>query len=189
MWPFSLFQSKPAAQPAMQARTNPVAKSVVPAAAKHVPVPVPVPAPAVGISYNPNLIAKLKDDHQELFAVYTRLHESATSARFAKITDDLIVLRRAFNGHILLENVRFYVYLERLLKDHPEEKNYVHSLRKDMNGIASAVSGFCERWITQPVTNLTQSTFTAELQGIGGALTSRVELEETTLYTLYVESL
>jgi Hemerythrin HHE cation binding domain len=187
MWPFSIFQSKAVAQPLFQASTNATAKSVAPAAAK--PVPVPVPAPAVGITYNPNLIAKLKDDHQELFAVYTRLHESATSARFAKITDDLIVLRRAFNGHILLENVRFYVYLEKLLKEHPEEKNYVHSLRKDMNGIAGAVSSFCERWITQPVTTLTQSTFTAELQGIGGALTSRVELEETTLYTLYGESL
>lgn len=189
MWPFSLFQTKSVAQPSFQAQTNAAAKSVAPAAAKHVPVPVPVPAPAVGITYNPNLIAKLKDDHQELFAVYTRLHESAINGRFAKITDDLIVLRRAFNGHILLENVRFYVYLERLLKEHPEERNYVHSLRKDMNGIASAVSNFCESWITQQVTALTQSTFTAELEGIGGALTSRVELEETTLYTLYVESL
>ena len=185
MWPFSIFQSKPTAKPLMQARTSPPVKSAIP----EVTNIVPVPAPAAGISYNPNLIAKLKDDHQELFAVYTRLHESATSARFTKITDDLIVLRRAFNGHILLENVRFYVYLERLLKDHPEEKNYVHSLRKDMNGIASAVSSFCEKWITTTVTTFTQATFAAELQGIGGALTSRVELEETTLYTLYVESL
>ena len=187
MWPFSPRKSKTAAQPLMQARANPPAKSAFPAAASM--APVPVPAPSTGITYNPNLIAKLKDDHQELFAVYTRLHESATSARFTKITDDLIVLRRAFNGHILLENVRFYVYLERLLKEHPEERSYVHSLRKDMNGIASAVSNFCESWITQQVTALTQSTFTAELEGIGGALTSRVELEETTLYTLYVESL
>jgi hypothetical protein len=58
-----------------------------------------------------------------------------------------------------------------------------------MNGIAGAVSGFCEKWITNPVTPVSQATFTAELQGIGGALTSRVELEETTLYTLYVKSL
>lgn len=185
MWPFSPRQSKPAAQPLVQARPNPPAQRVVPVVANL----APVAAPSVGISFNPNLIAKLKGDHQDLFAIYTRLHESATSGRFAKITDDLIVLRRAFNGHILLENVRFYVYLEKLLKDHPEEKNYVHSLRKDMNGIASAVSGFCETWITSTVTPLTQAVFTAELQGIGGALTSRVELEETTLYTLYVESL
>jgi hypothetical protein len=183
MWPFSPRQSKPVVQPPVQARPSLPAKSVAPAATSMVLVP------SVGISYNPNLIAKLKGDHQELFAVYNRLHESAMSALFAKITDDLIVLRRAFSGHILLENVRFYVYLEKLLKDHPEEKNYVHLLRKDMNGIAITVSGFCEKWITNPVTTLTQSGFTAELQSIGGALTSRVELEETTLYTLYVESL
>jgi hypothetical protein len=187
MWPFSLFQSKP--EP--KAQNNPTPKNVVPAAASVAPVALlsPVAPASAGIPFNPTLIDKLKGDHQELFAIYTRLHESATSARFAKITEDIIVLRRVFNGHILLENVRFYVYLERLLKNHPEEKNYVHSLRKDMNGIANAVSTFCEKWITSPVTNLTQSAFTAELQGIGGALTSRVQLEETTLYTLYVESL
>jgi Hemerythrin HHE cation binding domain len=185
MWPFSLFQSKPKAQSLMQAQPKPTAKSVPPAVASI----IPVPTPAVGIAYNPNLIAKLKDDHQDLFAIYTRLHESGISSRFAKITDDLIALRRAFNGHILLENVRFYVYLEKLLKEHPEERSYVHSLRKDMNGIAMAVSTFCDKWIATPVTSATQSAFNVDLQDIGGALTSRVELEETTLYTLYVESM
>jgi hypothetical protein len=186
MWPFSIFQSKPQPQPKPKALTSPIPKTVTSVA--HA-APSAAPVASAGIPFNPNLIDKLKGDHQELFAIYTRLHEAATSARFTKITDDIIVLRRVFNGHILLENVRFYVYLERLLKNHPEEKNYVHSLRKDMNGIANAVSTFCEKWITNPVTTLTQAAFTAELQGIGGALTSRVELEESTLYTLYVESL
>jgi hypothetical protein len=187
MWPFSIFQSKPKPQALFQApaRSNPQPKPAAPA----VTSAAPIPAPSVGISYNPNLIAKLKDDHQELFAIYTRLHESGISSRFAKITDDLVILRRAFHGHILLENVRFYVYLEKLLKNHVDEKNYVHTLRRDMNGIASAVSSFCDKWITNPVSAHTQAEFNAELQGIGGALTSRVELEESTLYTLYVESL
>lgn len=179
MWPFSLFQSKPEVKRAL------IPKSVMPT----VVTEKQIPPSSTGITYNPNLIAKLKGDHQELFAIYTRLHDSGLSSRFAKITDDLVVLRRAFNGHILLENVRFYVYLEKLLKNQPEEKNYVHSLRKDMNGIANAVSTFCEKWITTPVTPATQAAFNAELQGIGGALTARVELEETTLYTLYVDSL
>jgi hypothetical protein len=187
MWPFSLFSSNPQPQALLkaQARNNPPVKNAVAAAI----AAAPIPAPSVGITYNPNLIAKLKGDHEELFTIYTRLHEAGIGSRFAKISDDLIALRRAFNGHILLENVRFYVYLEKLLKEHPEERSYVHSLRKDMNGIASAVSGFCDKWITTPVTSATQSAFNVDLQDIGGALTSRVELEETTLYTLYVESM
>jgi hypothetical protein len=185
MWPFSLFKSETQARPQPFVHSIPASKNFPPAA----PVAAPlVPTPA-GISFNPNLIAKLKDDHQDLFAIYTRLCDSGKASKFTKITDDLIVLRRAFNGHILLENVRFYVYLEKLLKNHSEERNYVHSLRKDMNGIASAVGGFCEKWITNPVSAQTQSEFNAELKGIGGALTARVELEESTLYTLYVESL
>lgn len=186
MWPFSIFKSAPAPQP--KAKNNQAPRQVTPAPTTATTVAAVTPSSA-GISFNPNLIAKLKDDHQDLFAIYTRLHEAGISARFTKITDDLIVLRRAFNGHILLENVRFYVYLERLLKNHSEERNYVHSLRKDMNGIASAVSTFCDKWITNPVSAKTQAEFNNELQGIGGALTARVELEESTLYTLYVESL
>lgn len=183
MWPFSIFQSK--SQP--KAQNNPPPKNIVPSAPA--PAVAPVAPASIGIPFNPNLIAKLKGDHQDLFAIYTRLHDSGISARFAKITDDLIVLRRTFNGHILLENVRFYVYLEKLLKNHSEERKYVHSLRKDMNGIAGAVSTFCDKWITNPVSAKTQAEFNTELQGIGGALTARVELEESTLYTLYVESI
>lgn len=181
MWPFSFFKSLAKSKPTI------APSQVAPNAIAVAPIK-PATTPA-GISYNPQLISKLKGDHQELFAIYTRLHGYGIGSNLAKIAPDLIVFRRTFTSHILLENVRFYVYLERLLINHPEEKNYVRSLRKDMNGIAAAVSAFCEKWITTPVTTSTQSAFTAELQGIGSALTDQVELEESKLYTLYVESM
>ena len=58
-----------------------------------------------------------------------------------------------------------------------------------MGGIANALAGFIHTWITEPPFAQTVQAFSEQLGGIGAALTSRVELEEGTLYTLYVESL
>jgi hypothetical protein len=149
----------------------------------------PVVLKAAGIGYHPKLIDKLKGDHRELFAIYGRLCESTNSSQFLKITEELIFLRRTFTHHILLEDVRFYVYLENLLKDRTTERNYVRTLKRDMAGISIAVSSFCEKWIATPVTAFNENVFGDHLLMIGNALTTRVELEESTLYTLYVESI
>lgn len=159
-----------------------------------VPTRVAAPEPVAstgssGIAYDPTLIAKLKSDHVELVALYTRLLNAATAARAETIADDLVHFRRAFQSHIVLENVRFYVYMDRLLTTHPEEREYVRSLRKDMNGISKAVAEFIHTWVTTPPDASTLPTFEEQLKGIGAALTDRVQLEENSLYTLYAASL
>ncbi len=161
---------------------------------KPMPAPATAPEPVApagssGIAYDPTLIGKLKSDHVELVTLYTRLLTAATSARPASIPDDLVHFRRAFQSHILLENVRFYVYMDRLLATHPEEREYVRSLRKDMNGISKAVAEFIHTWVTSPPDASTLATFEEQLKGVGAALTARVQLEESSLYTLYAASL
>jgi hypothetical protein len=177
MWPFSIFQYKNLGNASNAGKVHASLAQVL-----ETPL-------AAQISYNPNLIAKLKRDNQELIAIHTLIHEAVASSRFTLAADNLIVFQRVFRSHVLVENVQFYFYLEKLLKNHAEEKSYVHSLRKDMNVFVNEVSIFCDKWITHPVTALTQNAFIAELQDIGVALTSRIELEESTLYTFYVESL
>jgi hypothetical protein len=152
-------------------------------------VMVPATATSAGVTYDANLIEKLKGEHAEMLAVYTRILLSASAGRIDAIAEDLIAFRRLFQGHILLENVRFYVYLDRLLADHPSEREGARTLRKDMNGIAKAVAEFIYHWSSVAPTNETLPAFTAQLQGIGAALVARIELEESTLYTLYAESL
>jgi Hemerythrin HHE cation binding domain len=180
VWPLSMFKGE----------TKVARKSTIIEESNEAEVrDAPVLLKAAGITYHPTLIDKLKDDHQELFAIYGRLCESTNDKRFVKIAEDLIFLRRAFTKHILVEDVRFYVYLENLLKELPNERNHVRTLKRDMAGISMAVSTFCEMWISTPVTTLNESVFGDHLLKIGNALTTRVELEEKTLYTLYVESL
>lgn len=180
MWTF-LKSKKPAARLVPAAKKLPVA---APPVAQELP---PSQTPG-GVKYDSGLITKLKADHADMLSIYTRLLLSATSGRVEALAEDLIMFRRAFQGHILLENVRFYVYLDRLLADRPAERESARALRKDMNGIAKAVSEFIYHWSSVAPDAQTLPTFTEQLQGIGTALVARIALEESTLYTLYAEA-
>lgn len=161
-----------------------------PAGPAYSPPPPIAPAPATGgIAYDPHLVEKLKDDHQHMIAIYSRLLKDAQAANLDSIRDDLVLFRRVFQGHILMESVRFYVYLDRLLAQHESVRDEARAVRKDMNGIARAVADFIHNWMTVPITLQTLPTFIEQLQGIGAALVARVELEESSLYTLYTETL
>ena len=185
---FSIFK-RPASQPSpapLPSRAVHPRPTLAPA---HYPPPI-VPAPATGgISYDPHLVNKLKDDHKEMIVIYSRLLNDALTGQIESIREDLVLFRRVFQGHILMESVRFYVYLDRLLAEHDSVRDEARAVRKDMNGIAKAVAEFIHQWMTIPITPQTLPTFIDQLQGIGAALVARVELEESTLYTLYTETL
>jgi regulator of sigma D len=144
---------------------------------------------ARGLRYDPSLIGKLKKDHEELFVIFDQLNIALKKSDFHRVTVKLYELRIAFTGHILVEEVRFYVYFSRLKGLQEEEKRYVKALRDDMRGITNVLVAFCEKWVSSGITHASSLAFEQELGGVGAALTSRVDLEESTLYTLYVESL
>jgi regulator of sigma D len=184
---FSIFK-RPHSRP--QASVFPNAAVPVRPAATTRPPAWPQPSTqSGGIAYDPQLVDRLKEDHQEMIAIYTRLLKAAQAEKPASIPEDLVLFRRVFQGHILMESVRFYVYLDRLLANDESVRDEARAVRKDMNGIARAVAEFIHNWITVPIDAATLPLFTEQLQGIGAALVARVELEESRLYTLYTETL
>ncbi len=54
---------------------------------------------------------KLKDDHKEMIVISSRLLNDALTGQIESIREDLVLFRRVFQGHILMESVRFYVSL------------------------------------------------------------------------------
>ena len=178
MWEF--LKPKKRAHKVDQRASEPVV-ALVPVAL----VPTAVAAPA-GVAYDANLIKKLKDEHVEILSTYTRILTSATSGGIGAIAEDLIMFRRLFQNHILRENLHFYMYLDYLLTDLPSERDTARILRNDMNSIAKSVAEFIYQWSSVAPTNETLPSFTSQLLSIGAALAARIELEECTLYTLYV---
>lgn len=142
--------------------------------------------PVNKITYKSDLIDSLKDDHQELFKIYGELVELANNDAFIKVPTKLGEFKLALQAHILVENVQFYVYVEELHKSDPTHSEFIRDVRKEMNTIARVVVNFVKKYQMKVFTPDVKKMFFEELNAIGEALTKRVEMEESKLYTLYV---
>lgn len=138
------------------------------------------------IGFDPALIGDLISDHSELVTIFGKVWSEGYEAKqYSKIASYLTEFKGLFQSHLLKENVKFYVYLEQTLGEDPHSLGVVRDFRKDMNGIANAVVGFCKKYIETELNEINVEQFVEDYQGIGEALVRRVKLEEQDLYSLY----
>ncbi len=137
------------------------------------------------IRYDAGLVDSLKNDHQDLVAMYTQLAEDATAGRFDRIDAGLQAFKIRLEAHLLTENVRFYVYLEQMLGEDPENTELIRGFRREMNSIARGVVEFVRRFRNEPVGPSNQADFLREHGNVGQLLTQRIAREESELYVLY----
>ena len=142
-------------------------------------------APGTEIRYNPNLINKLKTDHQNLLSIYGEINEAFTAKNYPLVTEKLKALKRGFMDHILVENVSLYVYMKNSFRDDEENVELVQDFRSEMDGIGKVVRAFIMKYETIGIDADLAASFGEELAGIGEALVARIEREEGTLYPLY----
>lgn len=159
---------------------------------KDVPAPELAQAPKPGattIAYDPNLIAALEADHSKLVELYGKMwDEGFEKKNYVKLARILAEFKSLFQGHLLKENVRFYVYLEQSLGKDNHTLAVVKEFRTDMNDIANAVIGFCKRYSKGAFTAAMEAQFKKDYTAVGEALTRRVQSEERDLYSLYQPS-
>ena len=155
-------------------------KSPAPAASTDTDSP-----PATGIRYDPDLIGALVADHQVLLQHYQRIADKAAENRFREVRAELGQFKTLFHSHILVENVKLYVYLNHNLDIDRESGEMVRGMRREMRHIGKAVNQFIESYDVWPWSDELASGFTRDLERIGAALSERIETEETSLYPLY----
>ena len=139
-----------------------------------------------GIAYDAVLVDRLKEDHQELVRIFTAIKTAAGEGRFNQLPELLSGFKLAFQTHVMLENVKFYVYLQQHCAQDTETSSFVSEVRKEMDGIARAVVKFVNTHTATVHTHDTVAGFNAELDNIGAVLLRRVQLEESRLYSLYL---
>jgi len=142
-------------------------------------------APNTTITYDPNLIAKLKADHGELLSLYKEIEAQAQRGNFKAVHQSLTNFKIMFHSHILLENVKLYVYLKHALGAEVDSLEIVREMRREMGQIGKVVNQFIGKYSTWPWSTEMEDRFPPELAQIGAALVDRIETEEDTLYTLY----
>jgi iron-sulfur cluster repair protein YtfE (RIC family) len=143
-------------------------------------------APGTQIGYHPQLIQELEHDHQQLLAVFTQITAAHKAGDLSKTASLLNNFRSGLSAHLLKENVRLYIYLERALAKDPSSHALVHQFRTEMDGIGKAVLDFLARYRHIADDPSLAGSFGADLAAIGNVLVQRIRSEEDTLYPLYL---
>ena len=141
-------------------------------------------APARGISFDASLIERLKNDHEDLVALYQKIGGLLESGKYGDIRSELVNFKTRFEAHILTENVRFYVYLEQQLQD-THNIELMRDFRREMNTIARGVVEFVKKYQFTAFDAGLREQFAQDYRTVGGLLAQRIEREESNLYPLY----
>ena len=142
--------------------------------------------PERSIRYDPSLVASLKNDHAELVTMYGQLGQDVRDGQFQRIPNALLSFKTRLEAHLLIENVRFYVYLEQSMSGDSENMAIIRDFRREMNGIARGVVEFVRRYQQLRVNSANSHDFIREYDDVGKLLVMRIEREEGNLYPLYV---
>lgn len=159
---------------------------------KKQPVPAPAEevqafrAPGTQIHYNPELVTQLQKDHQELLALYGKIKERFEQGDYKEVTHLLNTFRQALQGHLLTENIRLYIYLERSMDQDELNGDLVRGFRREMDGIAKVAMAFLKKYEMIGVDAELAKPFAAEFANLGQVLVERINREENTLYPLYL---
>jgi len=137
------------------------------------------------INYKADLVGNLKGDHRNLVNTFQEIVNLMNANSFVKIPEKLKELKIGLQSHVLVENVHFYVYLEQKYGADPDQLEFIRDIRKEMNSISKTVVQFVKKYEMKVLTADSKEAFSKQLNKIGQALTQRIELEETQLYTLY----
>lgn len=160
----------------------------------HNPAVVPPPAaraaqavaPGTAIPYHPELIGQFKQDHQSLLALFGSIQAAFRDGRLQTVVEHLDAFRTAIQSHLLIENVRLYIYLEHQLADDAASHQLIHDFRHEMDGIGKAVVGFLAKYKDLSVDANLVASFGRDLEAVGKVLVDRIRREEATLYPLYL---
>lgn len=163
-------------------------KSADPAGEKSVAAPAggQAVAPGTAIRYNPELIDGLKRDHQMLLSQFGVIVKASEAGDYEAVANGLETFRVAIQSHLLMENVRLYIYLEHQLANDAASHELIHNFRHEMDGIGKALVSFLAKYKDIRVDHNLLASFGRDVEAVGKVLVDRIQREESTLYPLYL---
>lgn len=144
------------------------------------------PAPSTQIQYHPDLIEQLVADHRALIGLYGEIKKVFEAGDYARVSKMLDEFRRGLQGHLLTENVRMYIYLERSLAGDEFNADLIRGYRREMDGIGKVAMNFLKKYEAIGVDTELAGPFAKDFATIGAVLVERIEKEERGLYPLYL---
>jgi hypothetical protein len=142
-------------------------------------------APGSEIRYSPTLVDELKGDHKSLLALYMAIKADFDRGDYKAVSVKLNEFRVGLQGHLLTENVRFYIYIDRVHGKDDMNAELIRGVRREMDGLGRAALNFLQKYEMIGVDKELASAFATDFAAIGAVLTERIKKEESVLYPLY----
>jgi len=139
-------------------------------------------APNTKIEYRPNLVKQLTNEHQQLLSIFQAIIRAVEKDNQTEAKLLLDRFKAKFTGHIIKENVNFYVYVQHSVND-PLTLELIKDMRIEMDDIARAVRNFINEYTPKHV--VLDAEFVEGFKEIGSALINRITQEEEHLYPTY----
>lgn len=143
-------------------------------------------APGTEIRYHPELIEQLQSDHRKLLGIYGEIQQAFDAGDYALVSQKLDAFRSGLQGHLLTENVRLYIYLDRCLASDETNSDLIRGFRREMDGIAKVAMNFLKKYEAIGVDKELAGAFAKDFATIGQVLGERIQKEEQVLYPLYM---
>jgi len=143
-------------------------------------------APGTTIQYSPELVDSLLEDHKNILALYGDIKTAFEEKRYNDVSSMLNTFKSGLTAHLLTENVRLYIYLERSFESDTSSRELIHGFRHEMDGIAKVALSFLKKYETIGVDEDLSAHFGKDFETIGKVLVERIQKEEGVLYPLYM---
>lgn len=139
------------------------------------------------VHFDPKLVPSLIADHQMLLSIFGDIGNASKQRNSGLLKEKLGEFGNALRGHLLTENIKFYLYLQYSLEGDAESAAVMHDFRKEMQHIGKAVADFLRRYEdTTDWNNAAWEQFENDVMQIGKVLIKRIQTEENVLYPLYL---
>lgn len=129
---------------------------------------------------------KLKTEHRALLELYSKVSRAFAGGNFDEVSEALGDIKGLLQAHLLVENVRLYVYLEHQFAGNDVNMELTRNFRREMDGIGRAVLNFVKKYEAIGSEKELAATFGKDLEGLGRILSKRIQHEEEILYPLYM---
>ncbi|MDO5691832.1 MAG: hemerythrin domain-containing protein [Pseudomonadota bacterium] len=144
--------------------------------------------PGREVGYSAELIPRLQADHQALFKSFDGMVDAFGRRDFERVKAGARQLKSMLQDHLMLENIKLYVYLRQNLSHEAQEYQLVTAFRKEMDGIGREAMAFLDKYQQLAEQPELVDSFESEARRVRQIVHDRMSREEATLYQLYQAS-
>lgn len=139
------------------------------------------------ISYSPDLITSLMEEHQKIAILLQQIEQSLKSQDYNLTSQLFSEFKFIAYSHTAKENLKLYVYLHNHTKQFPEIYSKLRQWRKYVDSIEARIVDFFDKFGDFESNLEKQASILGEFKQFSSSLSQKNNIEEKTIFPIYWE--